>query len=251
MKQRKSAATLLNRDLLSRSRLLMDFLEHIPDVIYFKDRKGRLILVNRAHAKGLGLKPEEVVGKTDFDIFPRKRAERMAQDDQYVMRTGKPIIDKIERATRADGVDNYVSTTKIPRFDGKGKIIGLIGITRDVTKRMRFEHVREEKLRIQKKLEILEELNNMKSEFVSAVSHELRTPLAIIKQLVLLIYDETIGPISDKQKEVLVKVRHNIERLKLIIDQLLDMSRLERKRLILHYSLVNLSDLLTESQDFF
>ncbi len=251
MKQHKPAAALFNRDLLSHSRLLMDFLERIPDVIYFKDRKGRLILVNRAHAKGLGLKPEEVVGKTDFDIFPKKRAERMAKDDQYVMRTGKPIIDKIERATRADGVDNYVSTTKIPRFDDKGKIVGLIGITRDVTKRMRFEHVREEKLRIQKKLEILEELNNMKSEFVSAVSHELRTPLAIIKQLVLLIYDETIGPISDKQKEVLVKVRHNIERLKLIIDQLLDMSRLERKRLILHYSLVNLNDLLTESQDFF
>nr|MBP7088974.1 PAS domain-containing protein [Candidatus Omnitrophota bacterium] len=112
-------------------KLLSDLMGYVPDVIYFKDCKGRLIMVNKAHAQGLGLEPEEVVGKTDFDFFPAERAKKMAKDDMYVIKTGKPIIDKIERATRADGVDNYVSTTKIPRYDNKGRIIGLIGITRD------------------------------------------------------------------------------------------------------------------------
>src|SRR4030042_5144507 len=87
--------------------LLTDLIDQIPDVIYFKDTQGRLILVNRAHAQGLGLKPDEVAGKTDFDIFPRERAKAMARDDDYVMRKGKPIIDKIEPGTRADGVDTH------------------------------------------------------------------------------------------------------------------------------------------------
>lgn len=234
-----------------RYKLLSYFINHIPDVVYFKDTKGRLIMVNQSHAKGLGLKPEEVAGKTDFDIFPKKRAERMHKDDLWVMKNGKPLIDKIERATRPDGVDNYVSTTKIPHFDSKGKVIGIIGITRDITHRMQFEHLKEKRLRIEKKLEALEELNKIKSEFISAVSHELRTPLAVIKQLLTLIFDETAGPLNDKQREILVRARSNTERLKNIIYELLDISRIEGKRLKLNYSLVNLNDLVRESEDFF
>lgn len=237
--------------LLYKYQLLMDFMDTFPDVIYFKDAEGRLILVNKAHAIGVGLKPEQIVGKTDFDIFPRERAERMREDDQYVLKTGKPIIDKIERGTRPDGVDNYVSTTKIPRFDAHGKVVGLIGITRDVTKRVQFEKIREEKVSIEKRLEMLEDMNKIKSEFVSAVSHELRTPLAIIKQLVMLIYEETAGPINNKQREILVKARHNIERLKNIIDELLDISRIEAKMFNLRYSLVNLMDIFKDSEQYF
>ena len=139
-------------------------MDHVPDVIYFKDKKGRLVLVNRAHAKGLGAKPEDVVGKTDFDFFSKKRSQEMAKDDLYIIRTGKPIIDKVERATRPDGIDNYVSTTKIPMSDEKGRVIGLIGITRDITRRMQFERLKKEKVRIEKKLEVLEvQFNQLKA----------------------------------------------------------------------------------------
>ena len=246
--------TKLNMDsskLMRKYRLLADFMDNIPDVIYFKDTKGRLILVNQAHARGLGLKPEQVVGKTDLEIFGKKRAASMTKDDQYVLRTGKPIIDKIERSTRPDGVDNYVSTTKIPRFDHQGKVIGLAGITRDVTRRMRCEYMQQVRLRIQKKLEVLEELNKVKSDFISTISHELRTPLAIVKQLLMLLGDETAGSVNDQQREILVKARHNVERLKIMIDQLLDMSRIENKKLSLRYSLVNLHSLLKDSEEFF
>jgi PAS domain S-box-containing protein len=156
-------------ELKEKYQLLRDLMDFIPDVIYFKDKKGRFVMVNQAHAKGLGVKPEALVGKTDFDLFPKNRAEKMTQDDALVMHTGKPIIDKVERATRPDGVDNYVSTTKIPRYDSKGRVIGLIGITRDITRRMQFERLRKDKLSIEKKLEALEELSAMKSEFISTV----------------------------------------------------------------------------------
>lgn len=236
---------------LHYSDLLQDLMDNSPDVIYFKDRKGRLILVNRAHAKGLGVTPQQVVGKTDFDIFPKERACKMLEDDMHVIKTGKPIIDKIERATRADGIDNYVSTTKIPRFDKKRNIIGLIGITRDITRRMQLERFRHEKELIEKKLQALEELNKLKSDFVSVVSHELRTPLAIVKEAVSLLSDEITGPVNDKQREILIKARNNIERLKKIIEELLDISRIESGRIKLHYSLINLNDLLKDSEDFF
>lgn len=241
----------IGKEKLRYSDLLQDLMDNIPDVIYFKDRKGRLILVNRAHAKGLGLTPKQVIGKTDFDIFPRERACKMLEDDMRVIKNGKPIIDKVERATRADGIDNYVSTTKVPRYDEKGNIIGLIGITRDITKRMHLEHLKDEKESIEKKLEAAQELNKLKSEFISIVSHELRTPLAIVKEAVHLISDEVPGPVNQKQRDVLKNANSNIQRLKKLIDDLLDISRIEGERFKLHYSLVNLNELLEESSDFF
>jgi len=239
------------KELRQKYLLLRDLMDFIPDVIYFKDKKGKFIMVNQAHAKGLGVKPEALVGKTDFDLFSRDRAAKMAQDDARVMVSGKPIIDKVERATRPDGVDNYVSTTKIPRYDHRGRVIGLIGITRDITKRMQFERLRKDKVNIEKKLESLEELSAMKSEFVSTVSHELRTPLAVIKQLVRVMFDEVVGKVNDKQKEVLKKTLDNADRLKKIIDDLLDVSRIERNTLKLHYSLVDIVDLFKDSATFF
>lgn len=239
------------RELVSKYKLLSDLMNYVPDVIYFKDKAGRLIMVNQAHAKGLGLKPEEVVGKRDSDFFPKKRAAKMAKDDNYVIKTGKSIIDKIERATRPDGVDNYVSTTKIPRFDDKGNIVGLVGITRDITRRMQLEHLKEEKAHIEKKLEVLQELDKLKSEFISIVSHELRTPLAVIKEAVMLLLDEITGPVNDKQRKLLTNAKDNIESLRHIIEELLDISRIESGRFRLHYSLVNLNDLLIDLSGFF
>jgi PAS domain S-box-containing protein len=239
------------RDLLAQYKLLKDLMDFIPDVIYFKDKQGRLIMVNKAHAKGLGLTPEEVVGKTDFDIFPKERAKKMWEDDSVVLTAGKPIIDKIERATRADGLDNYVSTTKIPRYDEEGNIVGLIGITRDITKRMQYEHLEQEKEKLEEKIKALKEVNNIKSEFVSVVSHELRTPLAVIKEAIKLIADRIVGPVSNKQEELLSKACNNAERLNKIIEELLDISRIESGKFKLHYSLINLNDLLREFSEFF
>jgi len=237
--------------LLCEAGFFRDLMDSIPDVIYFKDKSGKLVLVNKAHAKGLGLRPEEVIGKTDFDIFSKERAQKMLEDDLRVIRTERPIIDKIERATRADGIDNYVSTTKIPRYDKKGKIIGLIGITRDITKRMHIERLKNENAAIEKRLQAMQELNQLKSEFISIVSHELRTPLAIVKESLLLITDEVCGPVTQKQRLVLKNANENVQRLKVLIDDLLDISRIEGKRLKLHYSLVNLNELLEGSSDFF
>ena len=240
-----------HKDILEKYQLLTELMDNIPDVVYFKDKRGRLLWVNKAHARGLGLNPGQVVGKTDFDFFPKARARQMAKDDARVFRSGKPIIDKVERATRADGIDNYVTTTKIPRLDAKGQVIGLIGITRDITRRMRLDRQRGEEATLKKKLQTLEELNKLKSEFISLVSHELRTPLAIVKEGVSLVFEGIAGEITQKQKGILTKAKSNIERLDRIIADLLEISRIERGRLKLHYSLVDFKSLIRDSSEFF
>jgi len=232
--RRKPAAKTDPRPLLKKYHLFSDFMDHIPEVIYFKDKQGRFIFVNKASARGPGLEPGQ-----------------LTKDDQQVLETGKSIIDKIERTAHPGGMDRYVSVTKIPRYGDKGEIIGLLGTARDVTHCMRYERLREERLDKGDALKMLEDLDRVRTEFVSAVSHELRTPLAIVHQLLLLIYDETAGPLNDKQREILVKIRYNMDRQKNIIDKMLDISRLESKELSFRYSLANIKDLLEDSKDFF
>ncbi|HOY09045.1 MAG TPA: ATP-binding protein [Candidatus Omnitrophota bacterium] len=235
-------------------RLLEDFVNHIPDAIYFKDLQGRFIFINAAGARGLGLTPDAVLGKTDQEVFPPRLAKRLVKDSQNVIKSGKAIVDRIDKLTALPGAgeDLYFSTTLIPRFDHRNKCIGVMGLTRDVSKRMQFEHLREKWLPMEKKLLMLEEMTRVKSDFISAVSHEIRTPLAIVKQLFMLIYDETAGPINNQQRELLVKANNNnIDRLQHIIEELLDISRIEGQKFSLSYSLIKMKDFLLDSAPFF
>lgn len=112
---------------------LQTILDSIPDAIYFKDRQNRITRVNKFYAKGFGGKIDKIIGKTDFDFFPEDQAREMFCDDQQVLKTGKPIVGKIERTLLPDGTWNQVITTKVPIYNNKGKIAGTMGITRDMT----------------------------------------------------------------------------------------------------------------------
>ena len=117
--------------------LLQSLLDTTPDSIYFKDRDNKFLLVNHAKARHHNMNPDEMVGKTDFDYMPHDQAQKAQEDDNQVMQKGTPIIDKIERVTTNDGSEKWVSVTKIPRYDDNGEIIGSMGISRDVTKRVK------------------------------------------------------------------------------------------------------------------
>jgi diguanylate cyclase (GGDEF)-like protein/PAS domain S-box-containing protein len=80
-----------------------------------------------------------VIGKTDFDFFPPEIAKQSSADDDLVIKSGKPIIDKVEKIIYSDKTEYWVSTTKVPWYDRKGKITGLIGISRDITDRKKAE----------------------------------------------------------------------------------------------------------------
>jgi len=119
--------------------LLHDLMENIPDFIYFKDEKNRFVRVNKTSAEDRGVTPEDFIGKTDFDIFNEEAAKKCIADDDQVMKTGKSLINKIEKITYLNGMERWFSVTKVPRYDKKGKIIGTIGITRDITEHKQAE----------------------------------------------------------------------------------------------------------------
>jgi len=123
----------IEKKLKSEKDLLQSLLDNIPDSIYFKDKKSRFIKVNKAKAVHSKTTPEKMIGKSDLDFVERNKAIEIHKDDENVIETGKPIINKIEQIIDKKGNIHWISVTKIPRYDQDGKIIGTMGISRDVT----------------------------------------------------------------------------------------------------------------------
>ncbi len=119
--------------------LLHALMDNISDSIYFKDKENRFVMVNRAKAEHSGVTCKDMIGKTDFDFFLPETARQSSADDNYVMKSGRPIVGKIEELVRLDKRKHWVSVTKVPWYDEKGEIIGTIGITRDITERKKAE----------------------------------------------------------------------------------------------------------------
>lgn len=113
-------------------------MDTIPDRIYFKDREGRFILGNKAMLNLFGAtRNEEIIGKTDLDLFRPDYAARTRVDEEEIIRTGKSILGKVEKKILPDGTTAWTSTTKIALRNDKGEIIGVCGISRDVTEDQR------------------------------------------------------------------------------------------------------------------
>jgi len=140
----------MEEELIFEKGLLSSLLNTIPDLIYFKDKESRFIKVSKSKADQVGRSIEEVVGSTDFDYFTEEHARPAYEDEQEIIKKGNPIEGKVEKETHPDGRVTWVSTTKIPRYDEKGNIIGILGISRDITEKRLWEMQREEKMAVQK-----------------------------------------------------------------------------------------------------
>lgn len=124
--------------------MLRTLVDNLPDCIYVKDRESRFLLNNEAHVRVLGASsPREVLGKTDRDFFPPELAARYRADEAAILQTGQPLLDREEPVVDQAGRRYCFLTTKVPLKNGAGDIVGVVGVSRDITTRKAAE----EKLR--------------------------------------------------------------------------------------------------------
>ncbi len=159
------------------SSLLNALLENIPDAVYFKDTQSRYIRVSKGmHLEGLQ-KLEDAIGKTAFDFYSHEHAQQSFNDDQEIIRTGIPLVDKIDKETFANRPDGWMSTTKVPIFDKDGKVSGIVGISRDITERLKADEA------LRKAKEDLEiRVNERTAALVKEIKEHLHTEKALRKQ---------------------------------------------------------------------
>ncbi|HXS20688.1 MAG TPA: methyl-accepting chemotaxis protein [Steroidobacteraceae bacterium] len=117
--------------------MLRTLIDNLPDLIYVKDVDGRFLLANVAVGRIMGAKsPRDLLGKNDFDFHPKELATLYHEDEQAVIRSGKPLLAREEECRDPAGNLMHLQTTKIPLRDATGKVTGLVGIGRDFTQRV-------------------------------------------------------------------------------------------------------------------
>jgi PAS domain S-box-containing protein len=137
IKERKHA----EEKLAEERNLLRALIDNLPDYVYVKDTRSRFLLTNEAVRRHLRVATEnELVGKTDFDFFPPQLAEQYYADEQALIQSGQPLVGREEPIFDLEtGASRVALTTKVPFRDSQGKIVGLMGMNRDITELKRTE----------------------------------------------------------------------------------------------------------------
>jgi len=165
--ERKQADAVLEEE----RNLLRTLIDNLPDLIYAKDTESRYFISNLAHKRFLKAStPDEIIGKSVFDLYPQNLAEQYYSDDQQVIRTGQPIINREEQSLDEQGNSVWNLTTKVPLRDRDGEVMGLVGIARDITEQKKAEE------QIQKDLE-------EKKLLLKEIHHRVKNNLQVISSL--------------------------------------------------------------------
>ncbi|MEG8946741.1 PAS domain-containing sensor histidine kinase [Rosettibacter firmus] len=217
-------------------RMLIDTAD---DLIFILNGFGYFNMVNKNGANALGYRPEEMIGKHFLDFVDKEDESKIAEAFSKILTTQEKVIFEVSFIDRFEKSITFEIHAKPMIIDGE--VAGMISIGRNITNRKLYEQkIKElnaklieanriisiERERARQKITLLEELNKLKSEFVSNISHELRTPLASVVG-----FAETIATDSDLPKETIKEFSEIIlsegRRLAKIINDVLDFSRLE------------------------
>lgn len=211
----------LHRD--RERQLLQSLLDNMPDSIYFKDKDSRFIRISAGMAAKFRIEnADAAIGLTDADIFTPEHAEMARHDEQEIMRTGDPLVSRVERETWPNRADTWCSSTKLPLRDVNGSIIGTFGISRDVTD---LKHTEKE---LAKARDAADRANRAKSDFLANMSHEIRTPMNAIIGISELLSRTSL---SRDQRDYLDLVRGAADSLLRLLNDILDFSKIEASKL--------------------
>jgi PAS domain S-box-containing protein len=226
-------------ELRQQTRYLRTLIDTLPLLAWLKDTKSRYLAVNQATADACGRTVEEVVGKSDLELWPRELAEAYRADDADAMMTRQRKTVE-ERLADVKGTI-WIETYKAPVLDDDGTVLGTVGAARNISDRKAAEVAREAALAE------AERLARLRSEFLAQMSHELRTPLnAILGYAQILQLDR---PLTDRQARGLATIQQSGHHLLTLINDILDLSRISASKLELHPADINLAAFLRVVSD--
>ena len=229
-------------ELAKERNLLLELINNMPDRIYVKDTQSRFVLCNNALVKLRGKSnPDEVIGKTDFDLVPHDLAAQYFADEQEIIRSGQPLINHEESIGYISGGQRWSLATKVPLHDNKGKIIGIVGIGRDITER---KHTEEE---IKLKNELLQTINAEKDKFFSILAHDLKGPLGAFLGATQVLTEEIQNMTHEEIKEIAVKMKESANNIYGLLVNLLEWSRLKRGMMDFTPEMLNVKQKITSS----
>ncbi|MGC1516629.1 MAG: PAS domain-containing protein [Maribacter sp.] len=182
---------------LDNEKLLRTLIDHLPVNVYIKDTESRKILVNKAECDYLGVKDSsEVLGKSDFELYPEESATRSREEDVMVMNTLKPIIGKETINVKQNGEETAFLSSKIPLLNTMGVAYGMVGISLDITA------LKEKERELRNIINIASIQNKKLLNFAHIVSHNLRSHSANFSMLLSFLESET----DEKEKEGILKM---------------------------------------------
>lgn len=216
--ERRSA----ERALRETNAILRAVVDGTSDAIFVKDADGRYVMINAAGAAIVDKRFEQILGHDDTAIFDEATARRVKAADQEIIRTGLP--QTVEHVyCPLGGREITLQTFKGAYRDETGKVIGVLGIARDVTRRVRAE------AELKKAKEQAESANRAKDRFLAVLSHELRSPLTPVLALASALENDAAVP--PELRDDLSMIRRNVELEVRLIDDLLDLTRIARGKL--------------------
>jgi PAS domain S-box-containing protein len=218
--------------------LLQTLINNVPDYIYVKDLHHRFLVANAALARRMGaVNPDDLLGKSDFDFYPREIAEKYARDEDEVMRSEHGVINREESTEDRHGNLIWHLTTEAPFRDDAGNVLGVVGIGRNITDRKMVQGA------LVEAKEAAEAANRAKSEFLANMSHEIRTPLNGVIGMTGVLLDTELTP---EQREFVEIVRQSGDILLSVINDILDFSKIEAGKLVLESSPFDLRQVIEE-----
>jgi PAS domain S-box-containing protein len=167
-------------DALAHERnVLRTMIDLIPAFIYAKDAHSRFTACNELVARRMGVSPEQALGKTDFDFFPREMAEKFFNDEQALIKSGEPLINREEIAfDKTRGMDRVILTSKMPLRDAQGNLTGIVGTGYDITDRKAAEA----------RMASMDRHESI-GRLAAGVAHEINTPIQYLKDSVSFVQE--------------------------------------------------------------
>jgi len=231
--ERERIKTILSAE-KSRLRYMIDA---IPDLIFFKDVDSKFLGCNKAFEKYINRKSEDIIGLSEYDLFRKTEASGYLKTDKSIIQTLEP-----ERSTNwieyADGQRYLFYTLKTPYFDSDNNLLGIIGISRDITE---MEETRQRLILAKEKAE---ESDRLKTAFLANMSHEIRTPMNAIIGFSDLLSEDDLS--QEDKVDFISKIKNSGRALMALINDIIDIAKIEAGQLKVSESACNINQVLTD-----